>query len=45
MQYVAKINCAFNIISIAHVGRSENIAKHYHEFLQIRRFFYKILHK
>lgn len=37
MQYVAKINCAFNIISIAHVGRSENIAKHYDKYLQIRR--------
>ena len=38
MQYVAKINCAFNIISIANVGRSENIAKHFHKYLYIRRF-------
>ena len=33
MQYVAKINCAFNIISIANVGRSENIAKQFHKYL------------
>ena len=41
MQYVAKINCAFNIISIAHVGRSENIARHYDKYLQIRRIINK----
>ena len=38
MQYVAKINCALNIISIANVDRSENIAKHFHKYLYIRRF-------
>ena len=38
MQYVAKINCALNIISIANVGRSENIAKQFHKYLHIRRF-------
>jgi len=32
MQYVAKINCALNIISIANVGRSENIAKQFHKY-------------
>ena len=32
MQYVAKINCDFNIISMAQVGRSENIVTYYHIF-------------
>ena len=45
MQYVAKINCAFNIISIAHVDRSENIAKHYDKYLQIRRIIRKYCHE
>ena len=43
MQYVAKINCAFNIVSIAHVGRSENIAKHYHKFFTNSTYSYKIM--